>query len=129
HQGARVREVNETFIRNMYDVLLLITEYLVTRAVQVVTPSDIEALEQIQARLEEAAEQGAIDRFLTLNNEFNDKIYTLGNNPEAMRIVKQYRGLRDALRYASGFSKERLAAICREHRRLIAALAAGDAQE
>lgn len=127
HQGARVRDVNEAFISNMYDVLLLMTEYLVGRAALVITADDIQGLEAIQSEIEEAAASSDIDRILELNRKFNDRIYALADNPEAMRIVAQYRGLRDALRYTSGFSQDRLDAMCRDHRDLIAALAERDA--
>ncbi len=127
HQGARVRDINEQFIANMYDVLLLMTEYLVERAARVIQPHDIEELEAIQKEIERAATSADIERILELNREFNDKIHSLAGNPEAMRIVSQYRGLRDALRYTLGFSRSRLEAMCRDHRRLIAALASQDA--
>ena len=128
HQGASVRDVNEAFIRNMYDVLLLLTEYLVGRAAEKIEAADIAALEAIQSEIEEAAARNDIERILELNGEFNDRIFQVADNPEAMRIVQQYRGLRDALRYKSGFSPERLEMMCREHRALIAALAERDAQ-
>ncbi|MCP5870852.1 FCD domain-containing protein, partial [Klebsiella pneumoniae] len=63
NRGARVRTLDEAFVRNIFDIRALIEPYLVSLFVEQATEEDLAAMEQVQLRIEERpADQIELDR-------------------------------------------------------------------
>lgn len=129
NKGARIRAVDERFIRNMYDIRGVLETLLVRRCVDRIHDSDIFALHAAQARCEECAKEGDMEGVLRENKKFHHIIYTLADNPEAVKILERHWGLIDSLRRTFGFGPGRSEQLIAEHRQLLRALDRRDAAE
>lgn len=126
NRGASVREVDERFIRNMYDIRGVIEALLVRRCVARIQDADISALHAIEARYEACLRAGDRDGVLLENQDLHRVIYAAADNPEALELLERNWGLIRGLRRTFGFGPERDAQIIQEHRLLIQALVRRD---
>lgn len=126
HKGASVREVNEKFVSDMYDIRMAIETMLVHNGVPYMTESDYNRLVAIQEQYEKASEEGDLGLCLKLNESFHKIINNLAQNPEAIRIIDRHWGLIDSMRQI--FGSNRGADISNDHRMLLEALKNRDAE-
>lgn len=124
NRGARVRTLDEAFVRNIFDIRALIEPYLVSLFVEQATEEDLAAMEQVQLRIEERpADQIELDR---LDDGFHGIMYDRHFNHEALAIRQRHgevvRGL--ARRYP--VSPARRLAMIEEHRAIMEAVARHD---
>lgn len=126
NRGARVRPIDEDFVRDIVEIEVLLEPMLTRWFVSIATEEDIARLEAIQARIEalnfaDAAEHGRLD------TAFHQVLYDRHYNRHAAEMWYRHR---EVLRAISGnfrTSLSRRAAVLREHRELIAAIRAQDA--
>ena len=126
NRGARVRNVDERFVDNMYDIRAAIDSMLVRRAVERLDENDLKFLWQTQKDYEEAAENGDFKDLLRCNKVLHVHLHTLADNPEACTIIEHPWGLVDCLRLQYGYGPDRMAMAISEHRELFAAVAGRD---
>ncbi|TXK71270.1 GntR family transcriptional regulator [Paenibacillus sp. N3.4] len=126
HKGASVREVNEKFVSDMYDIRMAIETMLVYNGVSYMKDSDYNRLVAIQEQYEKAAEDGDLLLCLKLNESFHKIINNLAQNPEAIRIIDRHWGLIDSMRQI--FGSNRGTDISNDHRMLLEALKNRDAE-
>ena len=129
HQGVEVRPVDERFIRNMYDLRIVLIGYLVERSVARLSDAHIAQLEEVEARFEEAVQSGNIESVLLFNGRLHRLIYEQGDNEEALAAYDRASALIDALRRSYGFSAARMVEMVRDHRRLIEAIKRRDGRD
>ena len=122
NKGARVRSVDERFIRNIYDIRAAIEVLLARQSAEAMTDSQIFALHAAQARHEEAVQRGDIGKVLEANKNFHELIYRMADNPEGMEIIGRHWDLLEGLRRKYGYGPNRLAEMISEHRQLLRAL-------
>lgn len=127
NRGARVRTVDDTFIRNMYDIRGAIDAMLVKRAARTLSAGDLKLLAQSQSGYEAGSRRGDLAAVLAENQRFHGIITRAAANPEAEAMISRHWALIDALRGKYGFARERLAETVREHRSLLKALEKHDA--
>lgn len=127
NRGARVREIDERFLRNIVEISQLLEPYLTRGFVESARDEDIDALEEIQTRIEAAAGAGDFDAFHTENERFHDCIYRRHFNDEALRILYQHKALRRILSGKYRVNLARMKQSSQEHRKVMSAIRAGDA--
>ena len=128
NRGARVRAIDEPFLRNILDILLLLDPYFVRWFVESARSADIAELDAIQRRLENSAKRGDFAAFHHENGLFHGAIYRRHFNSEALRIVNLHNDLLRTLSCRYPANHARMLQSSAEHRAIIQAARAGDAE-
>ncbi len=127
NRGARVRSIDEAFIRNIYDIRSLIEPYLARLFVEQATEKDILALKSVQAEIEKSSlEPLDLDQ---LDQEFHNIMYSRHFNQEALAIRQRHGQLVRAMALRFPISPARRSTAIDEHRRIIAAIERHDIEE
>lgn len=127
NKGATVRAMDNTFVRNVFDIRIALEIYLTRQAAETITEKDIGTLLSLQAHLDRADELHDIATHVRLNGEFHKLIINSTGNQEALRLLNLHGDLIGAIRLRYRFQKGRLEAIRQEHHALINALQRRDA--
>ncbi|MEO6522505.1 MAG: GntR family transcriptional regulator [Mucilaginibacter sp.] len=126
NKGAHVRQIDEHFLENMYDIRLLIEVYLTVKSADHLTSKELKQLQLIQIQYEKSAAKKDYVACLNHNKSFHAVIYKLADNPEGIQILERHWQLINSLRQTYGFGKDRTAEIIHEHRAIITALESKD---
>jgi DNA-binding GntR family transcriptional regulator len=126
NRGARVREIDENFIRDTSEIEVLVEPYLTRWFVGVCTDADIASLEEIQAEIE-ALNFHDLKRNSELDTRFHRVIYDRHYNRHALEIWWRHREVLHAVTKDFGVSLKRRSEVLRQHRALIERLKAQDA--
>lgn len=127
NRGARVRPIDEDFVRDIIEIEVLLEPALTRWFVGIATDRDIVRLEAIQDEIE-ALDFADPVRHGQLDTRFHQVIYDRHYNRHAADLWWRHR---EVLRAISGnflTSLSRRSAVLREHRDLIAAIRAQDAE-
>lgn len=124
NRGARVRTLDETFVRNIFDIRALIEPYLVSLFVEQATDEDLTAMEKVQLRIEDRPEdQIELDR---LDDAFHGIMYDRHFNQEALAIRQRHSEVVRGLARRYPVSPARRLAMIQEHRAIMDAVARHD---
>lgn len=126
NRGARVRAIDEDFLRDTNEIEMLIEPYFTRWFVGIVTDVDIIRMEAIQAEIEANA-FADLARHSQLDTLFHRVVYDRHYNQHAFELWWKHREILNAITRRFPMSLGRRAAVLREHRALIAALEAQDA--
>jgi DNA-binding GntR family transcriptional regulator len=126
NRGARVRGVDEEFVRDICEVEVLIEPYLTRWFVGLVTDADIERLEDIQAEIEKLNFVDLAAHY-ALDTKFHRVLYDRHYNRHVVEMWWRHREILGAISRRFPVSLGRRAAVLEEHRQLIACLKAQDA--
>jgi DNA-binding GntR family transcriptional regulator len=126
NRGAVVRAVDESFIRNIYDIREILEAFFTRRAALVAGPADIEELRLVQSTYERYKTPEAIGMRLQLNLDFHGHIYRLAGNDDAREIIDKHSTLVRVLTGRFNHTPRRIRQICGQHRAIIAAIVARD---
>jgi len=126
NRGARVRPIDENFVRDITEIQMLIAPALTRWFVSIVDTVDIRQLESVQAEIEELnfadlALHGRLDA------KFHHVIYDRHYNRPAAELCERREILR-AISRRFPASLSRRDAVIREHRELIDRIRAQDAE-
>jgi DNA-binding GntR family transcriptional regulator len=127
NRGARVRPVDEDFVRDIFEVEVLIEPFLTRWFVGIATEEMIAEIERVQRRIEELHFRDEA-RHSELDTRFHRLMYDRHYNRHAVDLWWKHRQILAAISRAFPFSLSRRAAILAEHRQLIAALNRQDAE-
>ena len=127
NRGARVREVDEDFIRDVFEMEALIEPYLTRWFVGVVSAVDIDRLEAVQAEME-ALDFADLGQHGALDTQFHCIVYDRHYNRHAFELWWRHREILGAINRGYPVALGRRAAVMREHRELIEALRCHDAE-
>lgn len=127
HCGARVREIDEEYANNVYELRRAVAGVLLPRCVRFVSNSDIEHFEQLEVWLEQTIERGNVPEILHATRAFQRAVYSIARNPQALEVIERTWLLLDAMRSKYGYGPHRLEATVRCHRDLLRALKNRDA--
>ncbi len=127
NRGARVRAVDLDFVRNLFDVRVAIEAMLTRRAAERIRRPQVEALEAAAGAFERAAD-GDLAVLLDANRAFHGIINEVAGNEEATAILRRNQQLLTGLWFRHGYGRERIATAVVDHRQIVAALKAGDAE-
>jgi DNA-binding GntR family transcriptional regulator len=125
NRGARVRPIDEDFVRDIYEIEVLIEPALTRWFVRLATADDFAVLEALQDEMErldfaEPTRQGELDR------EFHHYMYRRHYNRHAVDLWENHREILLAIARRLPRSLRRRTAVVEEHRALLAAIKAHD---
>jgi len=127
NRGARVRTIDANFVDNLFEIRIAIEVMLIRRAAQRCRPSDIDELRAIEKDLEREIGARNYAAVVAQNQAFHTTINRIADNVDALPIVDKHWLLLAALWRTFGYGEARFAGVANDHRHLIAALAAHDA--
>ena len=125
--GARVRAVDVDFVRNIFDLRIVIESMLARRAAERMKPKDLAALDAVQRNLETCIGVRDFAGALAANRAFHRIVNEVAGNPEASALLDRHWGLIAALWNVYGYGEERGAGVISDHRQMMDAFAAHDA--
>lgn len=127
NRGARVRSINMEFIRDIFDLRVALESMLARRAAERITPAQLARLAAIEEKLEARAARKDFTAVLAANQAFHAAINEAAGNVEAIRVLEVHWNLIVALWGRHGYGPDRAAGVVSDHRQLLVALRARDA--
>ncbi|MEP7242041.1 MAG: GntR family transcriptional regulator [Devosia sp.] len=126
NRGARVRPIDQDFVRDIYEIGVLIEPALTRWFVGMATHEDITELERIQDLIEE---NNFADphRHSELDTAFHTVMYQRHYNRHVAELWWKHREVLRAVSRRYNFTLARRATVMREHRELIGCVRAQDA--
>jgi DNA-binding GntR family transcriptional regulator len=126
NRGARVRPIDHDFIRDIFEIEMLVEPALTRWFVSMATEADIAELEQVEAQIEannfaDPALHGRLD------TRFHALMYGRHYNRHAADLWRKHREILRAISQRYTTTLARRDAVVREHRELIACIRAQDA--
>jgi len=128
NRGVFVREIDVAEADEIYDVREVLDELIGRRVARNATRAQLQTLKASVARMEAATAAGDLKRYHALNLQFHDQLVEYAGNARLTEIYRlltkelllfRLRGLQDG----GGF-----AVSCAEHKAVVNAMAAGDAE-
>jgi len=128
-RGAYVTEVSQQDLADVYHLLSLLESDAAGVVAARATPAQIAELQAVHAELEAAAAPGKVDRehFFTLNERFHMQLLAIANNRWRDQMVADLRKVMKLNRHNSLLKAGRIDESLEEHRAIMAALEARDA--
>lgn len=128
NQGARVRVIDDDFVRNVYEVRGFIEPQLVRRFCGRASRDEIERLREAAEVFAKEATSSNADFFRMddLNRKFHAIILEQEPNIEAIRVLDNYSILLTQARSRLSVSRGRLMVRVREHEAIVKAIESGD---
>ncbi len=128
NRGARVRPIDQDFVRDIYEIGVLIEPALTRWFVGMATEQDITQLERVQDMIEENDFADPI-RHSELDTRFHTIMYERHYNRHAAELWWKHREVLRAVSRRFNFTLARRAQVMREHRELIDHIKQGRADE
>ena len=125
-RGAYVTEVSDTDLADVYHLLALLESDAACAVASSATKAQLKELQGLHDELEKAA--GNRERFFEINEAFHMRLLEVANNRWRNQMVADLRKVMKLNRHNSLLKSGRIEESLAEHRALMAALAAGDAQ-
>ena len=128
NQGARVRSVDDDFVRNIFEIREAIEPIFVRRFCQRATPADLDRLRLASAAFSEVAADRPSDfeALEAANRDFHAVILEREFNTPAIEAMERYAGIINATRAKLPITTSRLRQRIAQHLEIIEAIAAGD---
>ena len=124
-RGAYVTEVNEKDLRDVYHLLSLLESDAAGVVATQATAAELQELQTLHAELEAAVADR--ERFFALNERFHMRVLEISDNRWRSQMVADLRKVMKLNRHNSLLKSGRIEESLAEHRTVMAALAARDA--
>lgn len=126
NRGARVRPIDEDFIRDIYEIEVLIEPALTRWFVGIATEADITALEAMHAEMLRLNYSDPV-RHGVLDTQFHHTMYERHYNRHALDLWWKHREILRAISRRLPVSLGRQATVMRDHQDVLDAIKAHDA--
>lgn len=126
-RGCYVTEISARDLDDIFPLIAMLEGRCASEAVHRAAPTDIEALRTLHEILERSAREGKIDAFFEANQEFHRRIQELAGNRWMLSVIQDLRKVLKLSRLHSLSLEGRLQQSLAEHRRIMAAMTAGEA--
>ena len=127
-RGAYVTEVSKSDLSQIFTVLALLEGQACRETALKASEGQLEALDSIHMKLERAAADRDLEQFFAINQSFHDKLQEISNNPWMKRVIDDLRKVLKLQRRDSLSKRGRLESSLVEHRKILSALLARDAE-
>ncbi|RZI65398.1 MAG: GntR family transcriptional regulator [Variovorax sp.] len=129
-RGAYVTEVSEKDLSDVYHLLSLLESDAAGVVALHASSAQLATLEALHAELEAAARPGHVDRehFFAINERFHMQLLAIADNRWRDQMVADLRKVMKLNRHNSLLKSGRIDESLKEHRAIVAALVARDAQ-
>lgn len=128
HRGAVVPVLDAKLFGDLYDLRGALQSLLARRAAERATEAHVAAMARHEAAYAEAAARGDAAAALDANEAFHDAIEDAADNPQAAALYKARSAFVNAVRLRLGFGAARMAQAAGQHRQILDAIAAHDAE-
>jgi DNA-binding GntR family transcriptional regulator len=128
NRGARVRPIDQDFVRDIYEIGVLIEPALTRWFVGMATLEDIVELERIQHLIEENNFKDPL-RHSELDTAFHTVMYQRHYNRHAAELWWKHREVLRAVSRRFNFTLSRRVQVLRDHRELIELIKIGEADK
>lgn len=128
NRGARVRPIDQDFVRDIYEIGVLIEPALTRWFVCMATPEDIARLEALQEAIEANNFADPL-KHSELDTQFHTIMYERHYNRHAAELWWKHREVLRAVSRRFNFTLARRAQVMREHRLLIQHIKDGEADK
>lgn len=128
NRGARVRPIDQDFVRDIYEIGVLIEPALTRWFVSMATAEDVAELEHVEALIEENNFADLV-RHSELDTNFHTLMYQRHYNRHAAELWWKHREVLRAVSRRFNVTLARRATVMREHRELITHIKNGDADQ
>lgn len=125
NRGARVRSIDQAYVRDIYELASLVEPYLVRWFVGICTDEDIRRLERVQDRIE-TLNFADSNLHSHLDQQFHQIMYERHYNRMTVELWWRKRTILTGINRDRGVSRRRQVEVIDEHRGLISALRAHD---
>ena len=125
-RGAYVTEVSDTDLSDVYHLLALLESDAAGVVAEKATQAQIEELQDLHGELEKAV--GNRERFFEINEAFHMRLLEIANNRWRNQMVADLRKVMKLNRHNSLLKSGRIEESVAEHRAIMAALAARNAE-
>jgi DNA-binding GntR family transcriptional regulator len=129
HRGALIPSVDERYIDNIYKLRGALQVMLAREAAVRATPEQVEQLQALRETHETAVAGNDVAACVRANRALHHHMDSLADNPPALDVLASRSCLVDAFRRARGYGAGRLDAVVAQHRKLVRAIARGDADK
>ena len=129
HRGAVIPHVDERYLDNMYKVRGALQVMLAREVATRATPLQCEELQRLREAHEEAVAANDVLGCVKAKRALHHAIDSLADNPPAIEVLAARSCRVDARRSALGYGPGRLDTVIAQHRRLVRAIAQGDADK
>jgi DNA-binding GntR family transcriptional regulator len=127
-RGARVRRMDAGFVENLFTTRCALEVMLARGAALNANAALADRLDAIEAGLEAHIATGDFAAVLHANRHFHETLFRAAGNPQALALVDPHWVLLHALWRRVGYGKERFAGVASDHRHMIRAVRARDAE-
>jgi DNA-binding GntR family transcriptional regulator len=127
HRGAVIPAVDARYIDNIYKLRAALQSMLAREAAERATPPDVKQLQALADAHEAAAASDDVAATVQANRDLHHFMDRLADNPPALEVLDTRASLVDAFRRAHGYGGGRLDTVIAQHRKLVRAIARGDA--
>ncbi len=128
NRGARVRSIDPDFVGNIFDIRNALEVLMVRRAARLRTPEQVERMWAIEHDLEACVLQQDYAGALLANRHLHQLISEIAANPDAQALLDRHWLLLAGLWRENKYSPQRYDGVINDHRHLIEAIGAGDAE-
>lgn len=126
-RGAYVTEVSKSDLSQIFTVLALLEGQACREVAKIATEKELDDLDSLHLKLERSAADRDLDLFFAINQQFHDKIQEICANPWMQRVILDLRKVLKLQRRDSLSKRGRLESSLIEHRKILSALLARDA--
>ncbi|WP_052119858.1 GntR family transcriptional regulator [Inquilinus limosus] len=126
NRGARVREIDDAFLRNIHEVRGVLEPYLIRWFVRHRSETELEELIAAQREYDRGAETEGPEQWRGYNQRYHAICYEGHYNHEALVVAKRHNDLLQALAIRFPMSRSRVLQVCREHWQIIECVRAQD---
>ncbi len=128
-KGCYVTEISDRDLDEIFTIMALLEGQCAHEAAIKADASGQSRLADIHTRLERAAAVGDIDGFFEANQAFHRELQSLADNRWLLNVIEDLRKVIKLSRHHSLFSEGRLEQSLAEHRKILAAVKAGNAEQ
>ena len=129
NRGAVVPSVDARYIDNIYKMRGALKVMLAREAALRAKPADVERMGALCEAHEAAVANDDVAACVRANRELHHFMDGLADNPPAVEVLASLSCLVDAFRRSIGYGSGRLDTVIAQHRKLVRAIARGDADK